>query len=90
MSVTIHLHQSQRHLADGKVSVNVEGDTVKTCLADLIQQYPDLESQLFDNPRKLNKNVEIYLNLESAYPDELAKPVRDGDEIHITLILSGG
>ncbi|CAB5082059.1 hypothetical protein D3OALGA1CA_297 [Olavius algarvensis associated proteobacterium Delta 3] len=90
MSVTIHLHKSQRHLADGKASVDVAGRTVNACLADLIQQYPDLESQLFENSRRLKKNVEIYLNLESAYPDELAKPVRDGDEIHITLILSGG
>jgi hypothetical protein len=30
------------------------------------------------------------VNMESTYPEELAKPVRDGDEIHITLMLSGG
>ena len=90
MSVTIHLHKSQRHLADGKAHIDVEGRTVNDCLADLIHKYPDLKDNLFENPRQLNKNVEIYVNLESAYPGELKKPVRNGDEIHITLMLSGG
>jgi hypothetical protein len=30
------------------------------------------------------------MNLQSAYPNELAKPVKDGDEIHVTLLLAGG
>ena len=34
--------------------------------------------------------VEVYVNLESAYPDELAKQVKDGDEIHLTYMLAGG
>jgi hypothetical protein len=49
-----------------------------------------LESALFDKRGKLNNIVEIYLNLQSAYPDELARQVKDGDEIHVTLMLSGG
>jgi hypothetical protein len=34
--------------------------------------------------------VEIYVNLESAYPDELARPVKNGDAISITLTIAGG
>jgi molybdopterin converting factor small subunit len=34
--------------------------------------------------------VEVYVNNESAYPEELAKPVQDGDEIHLILMLAGG
>ncbi len=90
MSVTVHLHQSQRLLAGGRASVKVEGNTVGACLADLIRQYPGLEESLFEGPAELKRNVEIYLNLESAYPDELAKPTQDDDDIHLTLILSGG
>jgi len=90
VSITVHLHQSQRQLAGGKASVDVEGNTVGECLADLIRQYPGLEDGLFKGPAELKRNVEIYLNLESAYPDELAQPTRDNDDIHLTLILSGG
>jgi len=34
--------------------------------------------------------VDIYVNQESSYPEELAKPVKDGDELHITMIIAGG
>jgi hypothetical protein len=30
------------------------------------------------------------LNAKSAYPDELNKQVKDGDEIYLTLLLAGG
>ncbi|MBW1912190.1 MAG: MoaD/ThiS family protein [Deltaproteobacteria bacterium] len=37
------------------------------------------------------KNViEVYVNGETAYPDELARQVRDGDEIHLLVMLAGG
>ena len=39
---------------------------------------------------QLLNNVEILLNHISAYPNELAKPVKDGDEIHLVVMLAGG
>ena len=39
---------------------------------------------------KLLKVVEIYVNSESPYPKELAKPVKDGDEITPIIMLAGG
>jgi molybdopterin converting factor small subunit len=44
---------------------------------------------LFDKSGNLLNYVDIYVNGESSYPEELAKPVKDGDEIHITLIIAG-
>ena len=34
--------------------------------------------------------IDIYVNRESAYPEELNKPVKDGDELHIVIIIGGG
>ncbi|MBE9522435.1 MAG: ThiS family protein, partial [Proteobacteria bacterium] len=34
--------------------------------------------------------VDIYVNLESSYPEELAKPVMDGDKLSVTLMIAGG
>jgi len=45
---------------------------------------------LFDKKGRVLNGIEIYINHKSAYPDELAKPVKDGDEISITLVLAGG
>jgi molybdopterin synthase sulfur carrier subunit len=90
VSVTIHLHKTHRRFAAGKEKVAIGGHTVGECLRNLVDRYPELKPQLFDGKGRLKKTVEIYLNMASAYPDELARPTIDGDRIHITLMLAGG
>lgn len=90
MSVTIHLHKTHRQFADGLASVDTVGQTVGECLKNLVEHYPELEPQVFDAGGNILRTIEIYLNMASAYPNELAKPTRDGDQIHITLMLAGG
>ena len=68
----------------------IKGDTVESARQNLVEQFPDMKPELFDKGGNLTKKVEIYLNMESAYPDELTKPVKDGDDIHLTLLLAGG
>jgi hypothetical protein len=34
--------------------------------------------------------VDIYVNQDSSYPEELAKPVKDGDRLSIALMIAGG
>ncbi len=90
MTAQISLHSSMRPLADGQSTVEVNGDTVGACLSDLIGQFPAMKEKVFDVKGALLRHVEIYVNAESAYPEELKKPVTDGDVISITLIISGG
>lgn len=90
MSVTVHIHKTHRQYTDNQREVDTTGATVGECIDSLIDQYPGLKPELFSDDGKVKKTVEIYLNMESAYPDELAKPVQDGDEIHLTLLLAGG
>jgi len=102
VSVTVNIHRTHRQFTGGADTVQVEGTSVGRCLEDLIRQFPGMEGALFNGKGRLKNAVEIYLNqesaypdelkkpVESAYPDELKKPVNDGDEIHITLMLAGG
>lgn len=90
MNVTINIHKTHRQHTDGNANVATEGATVGECIADLTNQYPDIKPELFDENGRIKRTVEIYLNMESAYPDELAKVVKTGDEIHLTLLLAGG
>ena len=90
MSINVSIHRTHRQFTDGLDSVEVEGNSVGNCLDDLIRQFPDMRNALFDKKGKLLNAIEIYINLKSAYPDELLKPVKDGDDIHITLMLAGG
>jgi len=89
MSIEISLHRTHRRYTDGKEIIEVEGKTVGECLKELVKKYPPLEKEIFKNG-KLNSLLEIYLNGESAYPNELAKPVKDGDKISLVYMLSSG
>jgi molybdopterin converting factor small subunit len=90
MSVKVYLHKTHRQFTNGLEVVSLEGNTVGECLNQLIKQFPGMEKALFAKKDKLLNNVEIYLNHASAYPNELVKPVKDGDEIHLTVMLTGG
>lgn len=90
MGVNVNLHLTLRQYTAGREVVEVEGKTVGECLRNLVAMFPAMGASIFDKKGGLNNIVEVYLNLQSAYPNELGKPVKDGDEIHLTMILSGG
>ena len=90
MAVKINIHTTHRQFTHGSDVVAVEGNTVGECLNHLIKQFPGMEKALFGKKDKLLNNVEVYLNHVSAYPNELVKPVKDGDEIHLVVMLTGG
>ena len=90
MSVRVNIHQNLQDFTNGQATAEVTGNTVGECLYDLVQQFPGIEARLFDKKGKLLNYVDIYVNLESSYPKELAMPVKDGDELSITLLIVGG
>ena len=90
MSIKINIHPFLSHLTNDQDVVEVNGSTVGRCLEQLVARFPELRKWLFEKDGKLNRLVYIYVNLESSYPEELAKPVKDGDELHIIVIISGG
>ena len=89
MTIEISLHRTHRRYTDGREIIEVEGKTVGECLKDLVKKYPPLDKEIFKDG-KLNLLIEVYLNGASAYPNELAKPVKDGDKISLVYMLSSG
>jgi len=90
MAVKVHLHATHRQFTNGSEVVPVEGNNVGECLNHLIRQFPGMEKALFAKKDKLRNIVEVYVNHVSAHPNELVKPVKDGDEIHLVVMLAGG
>ncbi len=90
MSIKINIHPNLSHLTNNQQVVEVKGNTVGECLEHLVAQFPSIKDGLFGKKGKLLDYVDIYVNLESTYPEELAKPVKDGDELHIRLRIAGG
>ncbi|UCD08036.1 MAG: MoaD/ThiS family protein [Dehalococcoidales bacterium] len=90
MSVKVHIHPSLQHITDGQEVVEVDGTSVGECFDNLVAEHPGLEEWLFEEKEKLSKYIEIFVNDESAYPEELVKPVKDGDEVYILMQIAGG
>jgi molybdopterin converting factor small subunit len=70
--------------------VEVSGSTVGECLTHLVKLFPSITKQLFTKSGNLFENIIISVNGESAYPEQLAKSVKDGDELNIVFMISGG
>ena len=79
-----------RHLAGGLEVVEVEGATAGEALDNLVTRYPEIKPKVFDKHGKLLNFIDLYVNSESSYPEELKKKVKDGDELTIALMLCGG
>jgi molybdopterin synthase sulfur carrier subunit len=90
MPVKVHIHITHRQFTNGQEVVTAEGTTVGECLNHLIRQFPGMEKALFAKKDKLRNVVEVFVNHAAAYPNELTKPVKDGDEITLLVMLAGG
>ncbi len=91
MSIKISIPSYMRSFTNNMKVVEVNGSTVGVCLNHLVKQFPGMKKQLFSKNGNLFENIIISINGESAYPEQLAKPVKkDGDELNILLIFGGG
>jgi molybdopterin synthase sulfur carrier subunit len=90
MPVKVQIPTPMRQHTDGLAVVEVGGATVQAVLDSLGQKYPGLTSRLFESG-KLRRFVNLYLNEEDVrYLDNLATPVKDGDELAIIPAVAGG
>ncbi|MFO7750348.1 MAG: MoaD/ThiS family protein [Desulfobacteraceae bacterium] len=90
MSITINIPITHRHFTGGEKSLATTGETVGEALKKLVAAWPAMEKELFDQKGELLNTMEIYINMESAYPNELARELAPGDTVQIATILSGG
>jgi molybdopterin converting factor small subunit len=90
MSVKIRILPYLLYLTGGKTVVEVEGGTVAQCLDALTRQFPGVKTVLFGSDGALLDYVDITVNGESSYPEGLTKPVHEGDELLIILLIDGG
>ena len=89
LSIKINLHQLQSHTNYRNI-IEVSGDTVGQCLNHLVKQFPAIKGEIFDEDGEVLTSVHILVNKEGTFPEELAKPVKDGDVIDIIPVIAGG
>ncbi len=90
MSIKITIPSYLQSFTNDTEVVEVNGGTVGEYLTHLVQQFPGIEKMLFAKNGKLLSYVGIYINGEDVYPEELAKPIKAGDDFYILYIIAGG
>jgi sulfur-carrier protein len=90
MPVRINIPTPLRQHTEGQAVVEGKGATVQGILDDLGLRFPGITQRLFDNGQ-VRRFVNVYLNDEDIrYLDNLATPVKDGDELSIIPAVAGG
>ncbi len=90
MSVKINIPSYLQPYTNEREVVEVNGSSVNECLNHLIKQFPDMRKMVFAKDGSLLDYVSIYVGGDFAYADELTKPVKDDEELHLLYILGGG
>jgi molybdopterin converting factor small subunit len=90
MAIKVQIPPPMRQHTEGNTVVEAAGPTVQAVLADLGTRFPALTPRLFDNGQ-VRRFVNVFLNNEDIrFLENLATPVKDGDELAIIPAVAGG
>lgn len=90
MSVRVKIHPILSQYAGNTSMIQVDGRTVGDCLDVLVRQFPDIKKELFNKNGEVLHYISIWVNGQDAYPAELARKVKDGDELYLLPLFAGG
>ena len=90
-TVTLRIPTPLRSATDGQSTVEVEADTVDTALRALVDRYPDLTDNLYNEDDELRQFVNIYVGDEDIrFGDGVETALEPDDEISIVPSIAGG
>lgn len=80
---------SQLHSYSGGVSrLEASGRAIDEVLDDLDRRFPGIKFRIVDEQGRLRPHMRLFVGKDAA--SDIARPVRDGDELMIFGALSGG
>lgn len=90
-SVTVRIPTPLRSATDGQSTVEVRGQTVDEALRSLVNEYPDLSANLFNDDDELRQFVNVYVDDEDVrFGNGVDTTLESGDEISIVPSIAGG
>ena len=90
MAITVQVPPPLRQHANGLATVESGGSTVGEVLTNLAKTHPALAERVLENGQ-VRRFVNICVNDEDVrYLDDLATPVKDGDNVDIIPAIAGG
>jgi sulfur carrier protein ThiS len=89
MGIKVRMSPLLARYVNSQSPVEINGDTVDECLKNLEKQFPKL--RLFEKDGRLLSYLIVSVNKEVISPEELiTRPVKDGDELSLMLMIGGG
>ncbi len=90
-TVTVRIPTPLRSATNGQSTVEVDGTTVDEVLRTLVDRYPDLADNLYNEDDELRQFVNIYVGDEDVrFGDGTETALEPGDEISIVPSIAGG
>jgi molybdopterin converting factor small subunit len=88
MGVKVTLHPFVNNGVETQFDIDAKntGEVFK----EIMKRIPGSEKKLFQKPGKLKGYVEVYVNGQTAYPNELTASLKDGDSVAVLVFLAGG
>jgi sulfur-carrier protein len=90
MSIKVNLTPYFHDITKINLNLEANGHTVQEVIEDIDRRFPGFKKECIDEQGRLHGFLEIYINQESAFPDELKRKVADNDEITILTVIGGG
>lgn len=91
MTTTVRIPTPLRKFTGGNEEVAAAGATIGEVLADLERSHPGIRERICDESGQLRRFVNVFLRDEDIrFQQNLATPVKDGDEISIVPAIAGG
>jgi len=92
MSVTVTIAAAiMEEVTRSTDRVEVSGvSTFQDILDKLEGMFPGFNELMYNDNGRLNAILDVYINGESAYPEERKAKVKDGDVVSITMLYEGG
>lgn len=89
--VTVRIPTPLRSTTDGQSTVEVHGETVDEALRSLVNEYPDLGNNLYNEDDELRQFVNVYVGDEDVrFGEGVDTTLESNDEISIVPSIAGG
>ncbi len=91
MAKKVRIPTPLRKLTNNEEIVEVVADTIGGAVTELQSRFPGVKERLLDDSGAIRRFVNVYVNEEDIrFLQNLATPLKDGDEISIIPAIAGG
>lgn len=87
---TVEVPPRYRGPTNGLASIEVEADSVRSCILAVEAAYPGFGELVLDGDGNLRRFVRLFINGEALERDAIDTPVADTDHVQVLAAAAGG